>query len=286
MANERDRDLVVMSESRLLSAEEILEEAKHRARVLVQVLEGRDKPVLIRGERYPEFDDWQTLGRFYSLSCKTGETTELEPGVFLAIAYIVDIHTGVVVAQAEAECGRNDDGEWADRPAFQRRSMAQTRAGAKAFRNCLSWVMVLAGLRPTPAEEMPREAPGEIAAELCPDCGGSLRTGISSRNNRRWFRCDVCDDWKTPASGAESPTEAPRESSGTEQPQGTTETEHDRSGSPATPFWALAKDHWGDQFQEPGNAWCIEKTGARFRDLSPERQWEMVEALRLEVIPF
>jgi len=32
--------------------------------------------------------------------------------------------------------------------------MAQTRAGAKAFRNRLAWVVVLAGYRPTPAEEM------------------------------------------------------------------------------------------------------------------------------------
>ena len=40
-------------------------------------------------------------------------------------------------------------------PLFQLRSMAQTRAQAKALRNCLSWVVVLAGYRPTPAEEMP-----------------------------------------------------------------------------------------------------------------------------------
>lgn len=40
-------------------------------------------------------------------------------------------------------------------PNFQLRSMAQTRAGAKAMRNALSWVVVLAGYRPTPAEEMP-----------------------------------------------------------------------------------------------------------------------------------
>lgn len=40
-------------------------------------------------------------------------------------------------------------------PQFQLRSMAQTRAGAKALRNALAWVVVLAGYSPTPAEEMP-----------------------------------------------------------------------------------------------------------------------------------
>lgn len=39
-------------------------------------------------------------------------------------------------------------------PQFQLRSMAQTRAGAKALRNALGWVVVLAGYKPTPAEEL------------------------------------------------------------------------------------------------------------------------------------
>lgn len=39
-------------------------------------------------------------------------------------------------------------------PLFQLASMAQTRAGAKAFRNVLSWVAEIAGYRPTPAEEI------------------------------------------------------------------------------------------------------------------------------------
>ena len=40
-------------------------------------------------------------------------------------------------------------------PLFQLRSMAQTRAAAKALRNALAWVVVLAGYKPTPAEELP-----------------------------------------------------------------------------------------------------------------------------------
>lgn len=39
-------------------------------------------------------------------------------------------------------------------PTFQLASMAQTRANSKALRNVLAWVVVLAGYRPTPAEEM------------------------------------------------------------------------------------------------------------------------------------
>lgn len=39
-------------------------------------------------------------------------------------------------------------------PLFQLRSMAQTRACAKALSNVFKWVVVLAGYKPTPAEEM------------------------------------------------------------------------------------------------------------------------------------
>jgi len=40
-------------------------------------------------------------------------------------------------------------------PFFQLASMAQTRACAKVLRNVLAWVVVLAGYKPTPAEELP-----------------------------------------------------------------------------------------------------------------------------------
>lgn len=48
----------------------------------------------------------------------------------------------------------NDETNWRGKPLFQLRSMAQTRACAKALRNVLAFVPVLAGYEATPAEEM------------------------------------------------------------------------------------------------------------------------------------
>jgi hypothetical protein len=48
----------------------------------------------------------------------------------------------------------NDEPNWRNKPLFQLKSMAQTRALAKALRNVMAWVVVLAGYSPTPAEEM------------------------------------------------------------------------------------------------------------------------------------
>ena len=47
-----------------------------------------------------------------------------------------------------------DESNWSSKPLFQLKSMAQTRACAKALRNVLAWVVVLAGYTPAPAEEM------------------------------------------------------------------------------------------------------------------------------------
>lgn len=46
-------------------------------------------------------------------------------------------------------------------PLFQLRSMAQTRACAKALSNLFKWVVVLAGYKPTPAEEMTGQVDNE-----------------------------------------------------------------------------------------------------------------------------
>lgn len=136
----------------------VLSEAAKAATALKDVIKKKAKPVIINGEQFLEFEDWQTLGRFYGYSVRTHDSTSIElDGVkgFRAIADLLD-NAGNVVGGAESFCMR-DEPKWKDRPSFQLASMAQTRAGAKAFRSKLSWVAVLAGYRPTPAEELDGE---------------------------------------------------------------------------------------------------------------------------------
>jgi len=135
--------------------EQVLAEAKKAATALKDVVATKHKPVVFNGEQYLEFEDWQTVGRFYGVTAKIITTEFVDFGDakgFLAKA--VAIRTdGMEVSAAEAMC-LNDEGNWKSKPLFQLRSMAQTRACAKALRNVLAWVVVLAGYRPTPAEEM------------------------------------------------------------------------------------------------------------------------------------
>jgi hypothetical protein len=82
-------------------------------------------------------------------------------GIYTAVVELRRINDGQSIARASAECGAPDELDrhgkplWASRPRYARRSMALTRATAKACRLAFSWVIVLAGYEATPAEEMP-----------------------------------------------------------------------------------------------------------------------------------
>jgi len=155
----------------------VLEEAKRAAKALKDVISKKEKKVMMSGEQYLEFEDWQTVARFYGATVKVDSTEFIDCGAakgFLARASVIR-QDGAVISAAEAMC-MNDEEKWSTRskyewsgpkdnrvknkvgeeavPLFQLRSMAQTRACAKALRNVFAWVVVLAGYAPTPAEDM------------------------------------------------------------------------------------------------------------------------------------
>lgn len=157
----------------------VLEEAREASVALKRVIEAKPRKVILNGEQYLEFEDWQTVGRFYGITPRIVRTASIEIGDvrgFEAVAEAVHVATGRVVSSADAMCLTDEDKwrvrpkyEWRQQaggrrnrvqtgeepvPLFQLRSMAQTRAAAKAMRNALAWVVVLAGYRPTPAEEI------------------------------------------------------------------------------------------------------------------------------------
>ena len=62
------------------------------------------------------------------------------------------------------------------KPLFQLRSMAQTRAEAKALKGVFSWVVVLAGYQPTPAEEMTGNERGRDDSDYVEQTQGTTTT--------------------------------------------------------------------------------------------------------------
>lgn len=130
------------------------------AKVLVDIVTQNKWSVKIGNNDYLQFEAWQTIAQFYGFAVSTSEVPEPvkfgEVEGFQAKATVIDKRTGLVVGGATALC-MNDESNWSKKPLFQLSSMAQTRAGSKALRNMFSWVVVLAGYKPTPAEEMQGE---------------------------------------------------------------------------------------------------------------------------------
>jgi hypothetical protein len=151
--------------------DQVLAEAASAAKALKGVIDGKPHPVRLGGKTYLEFEDWQTVARFYGLTAKVlhtqavtiqeadaSGTLKVYARGYEADAVAIVVSTGQEISRAESMC-LTDEPKWAGKPLFQLRSMAQTRACAKVLRNVLAWVVVLAGYGATPAEELPIENP-------------------------------------------------------------------------------------------------------------------------------
>ena len=134
---------------------EVLEMATEASRALKDVVTKAGLITKIGPSEHLQFEAWQTLGQFYGVTVMVSQTKELqENGSFYGYeAYASVLKNGDIISKAEAMCCI-DEPNWKSKPRFQLRSMAQTRACGKALRNVLSWIVVLAGYKPTPAEEM------------------------------------------------------------------------------------------------------------------------------------
>lgn len=166
---EPEQPLVVQPESlapAFIDPEKEVEYAIKAAKALTTVIANKKRKVMIGGEQYIEFEDWQTIARFYK--CSVGiqwvkTVTDLRDKNrllgFEARANV--LRGGEIISSAEASCMK-DEKNWADKPKFQLKSMAQTRSCAKALRNVFAWVVVMAGYKPTPAEEITIDQDGFV----------------------------------------------------------------------------------------------------------------------------
>ena len=55
-----------------------VEYARRCAKALMDIIESKPKKVVMNGETYLEFEDWQTIARFYRLSVGTEWTKEIK----------------------------------------------------------------------------------------------------------------------------------------------------------------------------------------------------------------
>jgi hypothetical protein len=121
----------------------------------------------IQGRKFVQVEGWQAIAIAHGCAASSGEVKRTEEGGFLAVGRVINMTTGVVVAEAEGYVG-TDEPVWfggkdgrgrtlQKRPDYAIRAMAQTRAISRACRSAFAHVVVMmnAGLSTTPAEEVP-----------------------------------------------------------------------------------------------------------------------------------
>lgn len=152
-----EKALTVQEPQNLEKPKQDTEFAHAAAKVLMDIVKQNGWARRLGGQsEHLQYEAWQTAGKYYGYSVKTFDAEYVELGGtwgFKAKAVVVNEHTGIEVGSAEALC-MSDENNWRNKPKFQLASMAQTRAGSKALRQILGFVVALAGYNPTPAEEM------------------------------------------------------------------------------------------------------------------------------------
>jgi hypothetical protein len=174
---EAPKDLAVDPEVALAGAQKA-------ARALLKIV-SQKRQIVINGKHYLTFEDWQTIGRFYGVTVGVVSTSKTDNG-YAARAAVYN-REGTVISAAESICTRSER-TWKERDEYAIKSMAQTRACAKALRNVLAWVAVLAGFEGTPAEEIAgvnRVAGAPVSRNgQCPTCGTRGRYHAKDCPNR------------------------------------------------------------------------------------------------------
>ena len=133
---------------------ETITKATQVADALKQVILKQGLISKISGKEYPRCEAWTLLGTMLGVFPICQWTRPVDGGWEARVE--ARTRDGSVVGAAEAQCLRTER-NWASRDDFALRSMAQTRATAKALRMPLGFVMTLAGFEAMPAEEMVSE---------------------------------------------------------------------------------------------------------------------------------
>ena len=141
--------------------EVVVEKATALATALKGVIVAQGLTSKISGKEYVLVEGWTLLGTMLGVFPVCSWTRPMEDGWEARVE--ARTLSGAIVGAAEAQC-RREEINWRAREDFALRSMAQTRATAKALRLPLGYVAKLAGYETTPAEEMVTEHAATPAA--------------------------------------------------------------------------------------------------------------------------
>lgn len=132
-----------------------LKHAEVMIQYLAQKCKGPQFISIIQGRKYPRVEWWTTVGAGLGLFPQEESCVKLDRESEIIYEATVGVYRGEQrVSRGSAICSSKEK-TWKSRDEYAVRSMALTRATGKAYRMAFSFLAVMAGLEPTPAEEMP-----------------------------------------------------------------------------------------------------------------------------------
>jgi len=132
-----------------------LSEMQEIVQVMSNKCQGEAFISVINNKKYPKVEWWTTVAATLGLFPIVKYSRKLERDGEIAYESRVEVKFGdKVVGAGEAMCS-NKENRWKNADEYAIRSMSITRATGKCYRIPLSFLAVMAGLNPTPAEEIP-----------------------------------------------------------------------------------------------------------------------------------
>ncbi len=157
------KDLTV----REVSPELVVEVATAQAKILMDIVEKTKCYQEISGKKYLQVEAWETIGAFNRTHAETESITPILK-VKETIGYLAHVQLwkdGEVVGGAIMPCYFTENcckGKEGDAKHKSAMSAAQTFATSKAYRMNYSFVAILAGYQPLPAEELTKDMRDEV----------------------------------------------------------------------------------------------------------------------------
>jgi hypothetical protein len=135
-----------------------LEDIQAFSGLLKQYIRDNKLTTPVGGKEWVNFEGWQFAGAAFGISCYTKRLEKVDTGDPTEIMYMAEvglrnIQTGHEIGNVMVPCSNKEPGK-KGYAAYAIASMAQTRAGSKAFRSQIAFIMKSAGFEVTPAEEM------------------------------------------------------------------------------------------------------------------------------------
>ena len=168
----QERNLTVSNQSIMLSPQDVVLNATLQSKLLMDIVAKTGCFQLISGKRYLQVEAWETIGAFNRVHAVTESVTAIiTDGAVVGYDAKVSLlnQDGVLVGSAIMPCYFTENackGKEGDAKDKACKSAAQTFATSKAYRMNYSYIAILAGYEPTPAEEMTGEVTDDRPANL------------------------------------------------------------------------------------------------------------------------